>query len=157
MRGDQRPARVTGSSGTKQTPSGKSSATSAAICERQPRLARAARPGERQQPGRRAAASRASASSRRGRRSVVSWVGRLFGRASSVRSGGKSDGRPSATTCADPLGREQVLEPVLAQVAQRDAVRQAAADQARVAAETRTWPPWPAAAMRAARLTSRPT
>ena len=40
----------------------------------------------------------ASSSSASRPMNVVSWVGRLFGRASSVRSGGKLDGRPSAST-----------------------------------------------------------
>ena len=60
-------------------------------------------PGQRQQPGRREQLGRP----RRARASrptkVVSWVGRLFGRASSERSGGKSAGRPSTTTWTDAL------------------------------------------------------
>ena len=79
-----------GSSGTKKTPSGKSSADGRRQLQREPRLAGPAGPGQGQQAGRREAAGAASASSASRPTNVVSWVGRLFGRASGVRSGGKS-------------------------------------------------------------------
>ena len=52
-----------------------------------------------------ASSSAASASSASRPTNVVSWVGRLFGRASSVRSGGKSDGRPSAIDLDEAVRR----------------------------------------------------
>ena len=52
----------------------------------------------------------------------------------------------------EPLGLVDAPEVVLAEVAQRDA-----AEQAAVACESSTCPPWPAAQMRAARCTSSPT
>ena len=57
----------------------------------------------------------------------------------------------------DVLGLEQVLEPAQPEVAQRDA-RPAGASRtsAAVAAESRIWPPCPAARRRAARLTVGP-
>ena len=53
----------------------------------------------------------------------------------------------------EPLGRGKVLQPVLSR---RRPARSPSASNARVAAETTTWPPCPAAAMRAARCTSSP-
>src|SRR5436190_5041201 len=50
----------------------------------------------------------------------------------------------------------EVLEPKLPQVAQPQVGRQEVADHRRQRPETRTWPPCPDAAMRAARWTSRP-
>ena len=52
----------------------------------------------------------------------------------------------------DPLGRGQILQPVLAEIAQPTG-----ADELAVEAETSTCPPWPQAAIRAARWTSTPT
>ena len=54
-------------------------------------------------------------------------------------------------------GAREILEAVLAEVAQGDAGRQRALGQGARRAGERTWPPWPAAAMRAARWTSSPT
>ena len=86
-----------GSSGTKKTPSGKSSDDRAASWSESRVLP--VPPGPVRVSSRVGASSRAAASSSASRpTNVVSWVGRLFGRASSERSGGKSDGRPSATT-----------------------------------------------------------
>ena len=104
--------------------------------ERQPRLAGAARSGQGQQPGRPASSAPASASSRSRPTNVVSWVGRLFGRASSERSGGKSAGRPSMTSWVEPLRRAQVLEPVLPEVAQARR-RRAASSATRARVESR--------------------
>ena len=97
-RRDEHPGRGPARAATKQTPSGKASAAVAATCEREPGLARAAGAGQRQQPGRARAGRAASASSSSRPTNVVSWVGRLFGRASSERSGGNSVGSPSAST-----------------------------------------------------------
>ena len=60
-------------------------------------------PGQRQQPRAARAAPAASASSRSRPRKVVSWVGRLLGTASRVRSGGKSAGRPVDDQLVEPL------------------------------------------------------
>ena len=61
----------------------------------------------------------------------------------------------SLAELVDTLGRRKILEAVLAEVEQRQPVARSAS--AAVAAETSTWPPWPEAAMRAARWTSAPT
>ena len=63
-----------------------------------------------------------------------------------------SGGKRSVPELVDRDRRGEVLEPVLAEVGQLE-LRRAAA----VAAESRTWPPWPAAAIRAPRWTSSPT
>ena len=87
--------------------------------EREPRLPGPAGPGHASAGG----SSRAGDRPRRARRSrptnVVSWVGRLFGRASSVRSGGNSVGSPSRLDLEQPLRRQQVAQPVLAELAER--------------------------------------
>ena len=99
--------------------------------ERQPRLAGPAGPVRVTS---RLAASRApaSASSRSRPTNDVSCVGRLFGRASSERSGGNSAASPSADELAERLRLAEVLEPVLAEVAQRDAGGQVRREQAGV-------------------------
>ena len=98
-----------------------------------------------------------SSSSRSRPTNDVSSVGRLLGRASSDRIGGKSAGRPSIDQLRDAL-RAQVLEPVGAERPDGDAVGQPRLDDASpVASDSSTWPPDPAAATRAARWTSWPT
>ena len=120
--------------------------------ERQPGLAGAAGPGQRQQPRRLEERLGLGELGSRPTK-LVSWVGRLFGRRSSERIGGKSARRPLDDELKHPL-RPEVLEAVLAEPAQPDARRQLVGDQARVVSDTSTWPPCPAAATRAARLTS---
>ena len=74
-----------------------------------------------------------------------------------VRSGGKSDGRPGDVELAQALGARHVLEDVAAEVAQGGARRAGRRRRARRSVSDRmTWPPWPTAATRAARLTSKP-
>ena len=55
------------------------------------------------------------------------------------------------------LGTIEVLEPVLTEIAERDVVGSSSATSSRVALETSTCPPCPAAQIRAARCTSKPT
>ena len=91
-------------------------------------------------------------------RSVVSWVGRLFGTASSVRSGGNSAGRPSITSSYRCSGRERSFSRCSPRSRRLTPVGQSRLAPARGSAdETSTWPPCPAAAMRATRWTSMPT
>ncbi len=86
-----------GSSGTKKTPSGKSPATVVASW-RESRVFPVP-PGPVIVRSRVVSKSRpASASSSSRPTNVVSWVGRLFGRVSGVRSFGNADGRPSPST-----------------------------------------------------------
>ena len=54
-------------------------------------------------------------------------------------------------------GLVDVLEPVLAEIALAHAFGQRRPTSAAVAADRSTWPPWPAAQIRAARTTSIPT
>ena len=93
----------------------------------------------------------------RGRRSVVSWVGRLLGRASSERERREVGGRPSASSWTSRSGGARSFSRCSPEVAQRDAVGSASPTRARVASESRTCPPWAAAAIRAARLMASPT
>ena len=84
----------TASRATNQTPSGKSSAAVAATWSE--RRVFPVPPGPVSDSSRvPRSSSPASASSRSRPTNVVSWVGRLFGRASSDRKGGKVSGRPS--------------------------------------------------------------
>ena len=72
--------------------------------------------------GSRPAAAAAASSSASRPTNVVSWVGRLFGRASSDRSGGKSAGRPSATTWTIRTGALRSLSRCSPRSRRRDAV-----------------------------------
>ena len=146
-----------GSSGTKKTPSGKSSATVVASWSDSrvfpvppgPVIVRS-RVVSNRRP--------ASASSSSRPTNVVSWVGRLFGRVSGVRSFGNVGRQPVALHLEEPLraraGRAAGTPRARAGVTPAGS---ALATSARVASEATIWPPWPAAAIRAARLTSRPT
>ena len=73
--------------------------------------------------------SAASATSRSRPTNVVSWVGRLFGRASSDRSGGKSDGRPSTTSWASRSGARRSLSRCSPRSRRPMPVRQAVGDE----------------------------
>ena len=119
----------------------------AARLERQPRLAGAAGTGERQEAHIVAGEQRrklcnlgVAAQEWRGRNGQVGLVQGLERRVA-----------PGAEL-VDALGSGEILQPMQAQVAQL-----AGLDSCAVAALTRIWPPWPAAAMRAARWTSAPT
>ena len=71
---------------------------------------------------------------------------------------GSRSGRPVDHQVPDPLRAGEVLEPMLAHLAQRDARRAASPRPAHGSlAERRTCPPLPALEMRAARCTSSPT
>ena len=126
--------RVTDASGTKQAPSGNRSTQSPASCERQPRLARAAGAGERQQP-RPVEQRRPRRRPRPAPTNVVSCGGRLLGvqrRASGAAGSRRS--RPGASSWYSRSGAREVLEPVLAEVAQADPVADSPA-RARVASD----------------------
>ena len=115
--------------GTKKTPSGKSSSDSAATCSASRVLP--------VPPGPVSVSSRVVGQQRgeprrppaRGRRSWSAGCGRLLGVASSVRSGGKSVGQAGDGQLEDALRAREVLEPVLAEVAQRDPGREAGRGQ----------------------------
>ena len=125
------PASASGARSTNQTPSAVPSSSSAADLQRQPGLAAAARPGEGDQPGATSRSLPISFSSRSRPTNALSWLGRLLGSSglSSETSGGKSDGSVRGLELEDLLGAGQVLQPVLAQVPQPDAVGQRAGQQ----------------------------
>ena len=108
-----------GSSGTKKTPSGKSSADGrrqlrarAASCPVPPGPVRVSSRVVSKQRGRPRRARR------RGRRTSSAGSAGCSAAASSVRSGGNVGGSPSRIDLDEPLGRAQVPQPVLPEVAQ---------------------------------------
>ena len=133
---------------THQTPSGTSSATSAAACSASRVFPVPPGPGERQQPDVLAAQQAddlvqlaLAAEERRRRDGKVRLVQRLQRREVAV------------AELEQALRRREVLEPVLAEVAHGRRRRRGRASPATAS----TCPPWPAAAIRAARWTSIPT
>ena len=124
--------------------------------EGEPGLAGAAGAGEGDKPVRRTRSTRAASSARRPI-SEARGRGRLLGRASSDRIVGNSDGSPSISSCQSRSGSGRSLRRWLAEVAEVTAGGRCVATSARVESESSTWPPCPAAAMRAARWTSSPT
>ena len=117
-----------GSRATKKTPSGKSSEARGRELERQPGLAGPARAGQRQQPGRGQQAGRllelgVAPDERR-------QLGRQVVRPGVERPERREVGRQAVGDDLDDAHRRaQVLEPVLAEVAQRDAVDRAVHEQ----------------------------
>ena len=118
---------------TNHAPSGNAVRAVRGQREREPRLARSRRGRSGSAAASRRAASPRLASSRPAPRTSVSCAGRLFGTASSERSGGKSRWRSGRVHLEDALRAGEVLETVLAEVAERDA-------RARVAREHRGLP-----------------
>ena len=119
-----------GASATKNTPCGKSSTSSAAAWSASRVLP--VPPGPVSVSSRtssRRSSSATAASSRSRPISGVGWTGRFVGRFSSVRSAGNSFAQPVDHELREPLRPRQVLEPVLAEVAQLDAVGQLGLDQ----------------------------
>jgi hypothetical protein len=87
----------------------------------------------------------------------VSCTGRVFRLASRVRGGGKSASSPSTTSSCRRSGAAMSLSRCAPRSRTETPSGRARATSPRVASETRTCPPWPAAAIRAARFTSSPT
>ena len=117
-----------GSSGTKKTPSGKASAAAEASCSDSRVLP--VPPGPVRVSNRVVARSRAASSSSAARpTNVVSWVGRLFGRASGRAQRREVGRKVVGLDLDDVLGAEQVLEPVRPEVAQPELGRQVSLDQ----------------------------
>ena len=142
-------------SGTNQAPSGYSSARLAATWSA--RRVLPVPPGPVSVTSRVLARSaRISSSSRSRPTNDDSSIGRLLGRASSERIGGKSAGRPSITSCAIRSGRRSLSRWAPSDLRDRPGPRWPSTSDA-VASESSTWPPWPAAPTRAARWTSWPT
>ena len=113
-----------GSRATKYTPSGYRSAASAATWRA--RRVLPVPPGPVRVTSRLAASSSSTSATSRWRpRNEVSWSGRLFGVASRVRGGGKSAGSPSIGQLPQVLRAGEVLEPMLTEVGEADAGRQA--------------------------------
>ena len=114
---------------------------SASAAGRLPATAARRRPRARARA--RSAASAASAGSSAGSRACA--------------AAGTRRGARRSTSCERRCGARQVLEPVLAEVAERDTCRAARPRRARGSTrDSSTWPPWAAAQIRAARDTSRP-
>ena len=97
-------ASASGASSTNQTPSGIFVQHVGRDLQREPRLAEAAHPDERQQRASCRAARATSASSRSRPTNEVTCCGRLFGVASSERSAGKSCRRSGCSDLVDALG-----------------------------------------------------
>ena len=121
---------ASGASGTKKTPSGKASSSSAAACRAKPRLAGAAGAGQRQQlhigpAEQRADLCHLALATQEGRRLTRQVVGpgleRLQGR--------ELIGQVRVQQLEDPLRLQQIAQPVLAQVAQLRRRGQGAAGQ----------------------------
>ena len=72
---------------------------------------------------------------------VVSWVGRLFGRASSDRGAGKSPGRPSMTSWARRSGARRSLSRCSPRSRRPRPSGRAPSTRARVVSLSSTWPP----------------
>ncbi len=87
---------------------------------------------------------------------VDSWRGRLFGRVSSDRTGGKSVSRPSATTWYSRTAAARSLSRCSPRSRNDTPSGTPVPMSARAASETRTCPPCPAEQIRAARWTSMP-
>ena len=145
-----------GSRGTKKTPSGKSSEARAANWSDSRVLPVPPGPVS---VSRRVVVSRraASASSSSRPMNVVSWVGRLFGRASSERSGGNVACSPSASTWKMRTGAPRSLSRCSPRSRRVRPSTGLSPYRSRVVPDTRIWPPCATAAIRAARLTPRPT
>ena len=146
----------TGSNGTKKVPSGKSvpAAWASSIANRVLPIP----------PGpvivmSRAVRSRLPAAVSSGSRPTndVTGLGRLFGRASIVRRTGKSVMRPSTSSWLSRSGSGKSRRRNAPRSRHATPLGRASPTMPRVAAETTTWPPWPAFAIRAARLMSMPT
>ena len=101
--------------------------------------------------------SRAAASSSARPMNVVSWVGRFDGRSSSVFGAGKVVSRPSTSSWFKRSGLERSRRRNSPRSRNATPAGSAPATSARVASLSRICPPCAAAAMRAARLMSRPT
>ncbi len=145
-----------GSSGTKKTPSGKSSAARAASWSDSRVLP--VPPGPVRVSSRVVASSPAASSSSASRPTkVVSCTGRLLGRASSVRSGGNADRRPSPTTSRMRTGAVRSLSRCSPRSTSRTPSTGWSDSRSRVRLDARIWPPWATAAIRAARLMLSPT
>ena len=107
----------------------------------------------------RVVASRPAAASSSASRpmNVVSWVGRLFGRASSDRRAGKSAGRPAAMTWTIRTGALRSLSRCSPRSRSVTPSTGRSTSWSRTRLEARIWPPWARAAIRAARLMPSPT
>ena len=84
-------------------------------------------------------------------------TGRLVRRTPAVRIGGNSSGRPSISSWWSCSGRSMSFRRWRPRSRRSTPRGRACSTSPRVASETRTCPPWPAAAIRAARWTSSPT
>ena len=139
-----------------EDPSGKSSAARAASWSDS--LVLPVPPGPVSVSSRVSARKRAASSSSASRpMKVVSCVGRLFGRASSVRRAGNSLGRPSASTWKRWIEAVRSLSRWSPRSRRATPSIGSSTMRSRVSPETRIWPPCATAAIRAARLTLRPT
>ena len=103
--------------------------------------------------------ARTAATSRPRPMNADSWAGRLFGSAGlpSDRSGGNPAGRPAAVSWKIRSGRPRSFSRWLPRSASAAPSGSPSRTSTAAASDTSTCPPWPTAATRAARCTSRPT
>jgi hypothetical protein len=149
---------VTAASSTSQTPSPDPSSSPAATCRPSLVLPHPPAPVSvtRRQDATRA---RTSDSSRSRPMNAASWAGRLLRSAGlpSERSGGNSACRPAAWSWKTRSGRPRSFSRCTPRSASAAPGGSASRTSAAAVPDTKTWPPYPAAATRAARCTSRPT
>jgi hypothetical protein len=149
---------VTAASSTSQTPSPDPSSSPAASCRLSLVLPHPPAPVSvtRRQDSTRAATSDSSFSRPM---NVAGWAGRLFASAGlpSERSGGNSACRPAAWSWKTRSGRPRSFSRCTPRSRSDAPGGSASPTTAAAASDTKTWPPYPTAATRAARCTSRPT
>ena len=137
-------------------PSGNRSATRPRRLDREARLADAAGPGQRDQPG------VVEQQDEVGEVAVAAEErGQPFGQVARRRGDGpqRREVRRQArdVELLEALGARDVAQDVAARDRAADVPSgRASATRAAVVSDSRTWPPWPAAATRAARFTSKP-
>ena len=148
----------TAASSTSQTPSPDPSSSSAASCRLNRVLPHPPAPVSvtRRQDATRA---RTSVSSRSRPMNVASWAGRLFGSAGlpSERSAGNPACRPAAWSWKIRSGRPMSFSRCTPRSVNDTPGGSASRTKAAAVSDSKTCPPYPTAATRAARCTSRPT
>ena len=154
--GTTRSGSVTGASGTKNTPFGKSSTSSAPTCNARRVLPVPPNPvAVTSRTSSRRISSAMSRSSCSRPTNGVSCVGRFVGLWSSVFSGGNVGGSPSPTNWNKRCGSARSFSRCSPRSSSPKSVL-SSSSKSRVVCETRTCPPWPAAQIRAQRWTPVP-
>ena len=150
-----RPGSVTESSATKNVPSRKRGATFAASSRE--RRVLPVPPGPVRVRSLAVAMRRTAAASSSRPTKDVTWEGSVGPTVPAVRSGGNSPLRPSPTNWYKRSARGRSLRRCSPRSRSDVASGSDPFTSSRVAAETTTWPPWPAEAMRAVSWSTSPT